>query len=154
MNKKTTNEIHHQILNIYLKYLYFAFETVGSDDFGILYGFMEESKDENIKSDELLAIESFLKKEENKRYEEFKKDWFEELTLRLNKSVEYLAVKEYLSRLELFELSPKSIEMITILIIYHRENQMSYHDKEVDRLNLNNMKLKIKNDEISIEYKD
>lgn len=32
MNKKTTNEIHHQILNIYLKYLY-----IKNDEISIEY---------------------------------------------------------------------------------------------------------------------
>lgn len=37
MNKETMIKIHNQLLNVYLKYLYLAFERVGSDDFGILY---------------------------------------------------------------------------------------------------------------------
>lgn len=150
---KTTNEIIHQALNVYLKYLYFAFEQVGSDDFGILYDFMDN--DESLKeSGELFGIQSFLKKEEAKRYAKFQEDLLERLKSRLDKSVEYLAIKEYLSRLELFKSSPKSLEMMTVLIIYHREREMSYHDREVDRMDLEDMKLTIKNDEILIESKD
>lgn len=150
---KVTNEIIHQALSVYLKYLYFAFEQVGSDDFGILYDFMDN--DESLKeSSELFGIQSFLKKEEAKRYAKFQEDLLERLKSRLDKSVEYLAIKEYLSRLELFESSPKSLEMMTVLIIYHREREMSYHDREVDRMDLEDMKLTIKNDEILIESKD
>lgn len=150
---KTTNEIIHQALSVYLKYLYFAFQQVGSDDFGILYDYMDN--DESLKeSDELFGIQSFLKKEEAKRYAKFQEDLLERLKSRLDKSVEYLAIKEYLSRLELFESSPKSLEMMTVLIIYHREREMSYHDKEVDRKDLEDMKLTIRNDEILIESKD
>lgn len=150
---KTTNEIIHQALNVYLKYLYFAFQQVGSDDFGILYDFMDN--DESLKeSGELFGIQSFLKKEEAKRYAKFQEDLLERLKSRLDKSVEYLAIKEYLSHLALFESSPKSLEMMTVLIIYHREREMSYHDKEVDRKDLEDMKLTIKNDEIIIESKD
>ena len=150
---KTTNEIIHQALNVYLKYLYFAFQQVGSDDFGILYDFMDN--DESLKeSGDLFGIQSFLKKEEAKRYAKFQEDLLERLKSRLNKSIEYLAIKEYLSHLALFESSPKSLEMITVLIIYHREREISYHDKEVDRMDLKDMKLTIKNDEIIIESKD
>lgn len=150
---KTTNEIIHQALNVYLKYLYFAFQQVGSDDFGILYDFMDN--DESLKeSGDLFGIQSFLKKEEAKRYAKFQEDLLERLKSRLNKSIEYLAIKEYLSHLALFESSPKSLEMITVLIIYHREREISYHDKEVDRMDLKDMKLTIKNDEILIESKD
>lgn len=150
---KTTNEIIHQALSVYLKYLYFAFQQVGSDDFGILYDYMDN--DESLKeSDELFGIQSFLKKEEAKRYAKFQEDLLERLKSRLDKSVEYLAIKEYLSHLALFESSPKSLEMMTVLIIYHREREMSYHDKEVDRKDLEDMKLTIKNDEIIIESKD
>lgn len=150
---KTTNEIIHQALNVYLKYLYFAFQQVGSDDFGILYDFMDN--DESLKeSGDLFGIQSFLKKEEAKRYAKFQEDLLERLKSRLDKSIEYLAIKEYLSHLALFESSPKSLEMITLLIIYHREREMSYHDKEVDRMDLKDMKLTIKNDEILIESKD
>lgn len=150
---KTTNEIIHQALSVYLKYLYLAFKQVVSDDFGILYDYMDN--DESLKeSDELFGIQSFLKKEEAKRYAKFQEDLLERLKSRLDKSVEYLAIKEYLSRLELFESSPKSLEMMTVLIIYHREREMSYHDKEVDRKDLEDMKLTIKNDEILIENKD
>lgn len=150
---KTTNEIIHQALSVYLKYLYFAFQQVGSDDFGILYDYIDN--DESLKeSDELFGIQSFLKKEEAKRYAKFQEDLLERLKSRLDKSVEYLAIKEYLSRLELFESSPKSLEMMTVLIIYHREREMSYHDKEVDRKDLEDMRLTIKNDEIIIESKD
>lgn len=153
MNKEAMIKIHNQLLNVYLKYLYLAFERVGSDDFGILYDFMDN--DESLKeSSELFGIQSFLKKEEAKRYAKFQEDLLERLKSRLDKSVEYLAIKEYLSRLELFESSPKSLEMMTILIIYHRENEISYHDKEVDRKDLEDMKLTIKNDEIIIESKD
>ena len=151
---KVTNEIIHQALNVYSKYLYFAFENVSSDDFSILYYFMERSKDEGVKTNELLAIQSFLKEEENERYAKFQEDLLERLKSRLDKSIEYLAIKEYLSQLALFESSPKSLEMITVLIIYHREREMSYHDKEVDRMDLENMKLTIKNDEISIKSKE
>lgn len=150
---KTTNEIIHQALNVYLKYLYFAFQQVVSDDFGILYDFMDN--DESLKeSGELFGIQSFLKKEEAKRYAKFQEDLLERLKSRLDKSIEYLAIKEYLSQLALFESSPKSLEMITVLIIYHREREISYHDKEVDRMDLEDMKLTIKNDEILIESKD
>lgn len=150
---KTTNEIIHQALSVYLKYLYLAFKQVVSDDFGILYDYMDN--DESLKeSDELFGIQSFLKKEEAKRYAKFQEDLLERLKSRLDKSVEYLAIKEYLSRLELFESSPKSLEMMTVLIIYHREREMSYHDKEVDRKDLEGMRLTIKNDEIIIESKD
>lgn len=150
---KTTNEIIHQALSVYLKYLYLAFKQVVSDDFGILYDYMDN--DESLKeSDELFGIQSFLKKEEAKRYAKFQEDLLERLKSRLDKSVEYLAIKEYLSRLELFESSPKSLEMMTVLIIYHREREMSYHDKEVDRKDLEDMKLTIRNDEILIESKD
>ena len=153
MNKEAMIKIHNQLLNVYLKYLYLAFERVGSDDFGILYDFMDN--DESLKeSGELFSIQSFLKKEEVKRYAKFQEDLLERLKSRLDKSIEYLAIKEYLSRLELFESSPKSLEMITVLIIYHREREMSYHDKEVDRMDLEDMKLMIKNDEILIESKD
>lgn len=153
MNKEAMIKIHNQLLNVYLKYLYLAFERVGSDDFGILYDFMDN--DESLKeSSELFSIQSFLKKEEAKRYAKFQEDLLERLKSRLDKSVEYLAIKEYLSRLELFESSPKSLEMMTVLIIYHRENEISYHDKEVDRKDLEDMKLTIKNDEIIIESKD
>ncbi len=153
MNKEAMIKIHNQLLNVYLKYLYLAFERVGSDDFGILYDFMDN--DESLKeSSELFGIQSFLKKEEAKRYAKFQEDLLERLKSRLDKSVEYLAIKEYLSRLELFESSPKSLEMMTVLIIYHRENEISYHDKEVDRKDLEDMKLTIKNDEIIIESKD
>ena len=153
MNKETMIKIHNQLLNVYLKYLYLAFERVGSDDFGILYDFMDN--DESLKeSSELFGIQSFLKKEEAKRYAKFQEDLLERLKSRLDKSVEYLAIKEYLSRLELFESSPKSLEMMTVLIIYHREREMSYHDREVDRKDLEDMKLTIKNDEILIESKD
>lgn len=153
MNKEAMIKIHNQLLNVYLKYLYLAFERVGSDDFGILYDFMDN--DESLKeSSELFGIQSFLKKEEAKRYAKFQEDLLERLKSRLDKSVEYLAIKEYLSRLELFESSPKSLEMMTVLIIYHRENEISYHDKEVDRKDLEDMKLTIKNDEILIESKD
>ena len=153
MNKEAMIKIHNQLLNVYLKYLYLAFERVGSDDFGILYDFMDN--DESLKeSSELFGIQSFLKKEEAKRYAKFQEDLLERLKSRLDKSVEYLAIKEYLSRLELFESSPKSLEMMTVLIIYHREREMSYHDKEVDRMDLEDMKLTIKNDEIIIESKD
>ena len=153
MNKETMIKIHNQLLNVYLKYLYLAFERVGSDDFGILYDFMDN--DESLKeSSELFGIQSFLKKEEAKRYAKFQEDLLERLKSRLDKSVEYLAIKEYLSRLELFESSPKSLEMMTVLTIYHREREMSYHDKEVDRMDLEDMKLTIKNDEIIIESKD
>lgn len=151
---KVTDKIIHQALSVYLKYLYFAFENVSSDDFGILYYFMERSKDEGVKTNELLAIQSFLKEEENERYAKFQEDLLERLKSRLDKSIEYLAIKEYLSQLALFESSPKSLEMITVLIIYHREREMSYHDKEVDRMDLENMKLTIKNDEISIKSKE
>ena len=150
---KTTNEIIHQALNVYLKYLYFAFEQVGSDDFGILYNFMDN--DESLKeSGELFGIQSFLKKEEAKRYAKFQEDLLERLKSRLDKSIEYLAIKEYLSHLALFESSPKSLEMMTVLIIYHRERELSYHDREVDRMDLEDIKLTIKNDEILIESKD
>lgn len=150
---KTTNEINHQALSVYLKYLYLAFKQVVSDDFGILYDYMDN--DESLKeSSELFGIQSFLKKEEAKRYAKFQEDLLERLKSRLDKSVEYLAIKEYLSRLELFESSQKSLEMMTVLIIYHREREMSYHDKEVDRMDLEDMKLTIKNDEIIIESKD
>lgn len=153
MNKEAMIKIHNQLLNVYLKYLYLAFERVGSDDFGILYDYMDNN--ESLKeSDELFWIQSFLKKEEAKRYAKFQEDLLERLKSRLDKSVEYLAIKEYLSRLELFESSPKSLEMMTVLIIYHREREMSYHDKEVDRMDLEDMKLTIKNDEIIIESKD
>ena len=153
MNKEAMIKIHNQLLNVYLKYLYLAFERVGSDDFGILYDFMDN--DESLKeSDELFGIQSFLKKEEAKRYAKFQEDLLERLKSRLDKSVEYLAIKEYLSHLALFESSPKSLEMMTVLIIYHREREMSYHDKEVDRKDLEDMKLTIKNDEILIESKD
>lgn len=153
MNKEAMIKIHNQLLNVYLKYLYLAFERVGSDDFGILYDFIDN--DESLKeSSELFGIQSFLKKEEAKRYAKFQEDLLERLKSRLDKSVEYLAIKEYLSRLELFESSPKSLEMMTVLIIYHRENEISYHDKEVDRKDLEDMKLTIKNDEIIIESKD
>ena len=153
MNKEAMIKIHNQLLNVYLKYLYLAFERVGSDDFGILYDFMDN--DESLKeSSELFGIQSFLKKEEAKRYAKFQEDLLERLKSRLDKSVEYLAIKEYLSCLELFESSPKSLEMMTVLIIYHRENEISYHDKEVDRKDLEDMKLTIKNDEIIIESKD
>lgn len=153
MNKEAMIKIHNQLLNVYLKYLYLAFERVGSDDFGILYDFMDN--DESLKeSDELFGIQSFLKKEEAKRYAKFQEDLLERLKSRLDKSVEYLAIKEYLSHLALFESSPKSLEMMTVLIIYHREREMSYHDKEVDRKDLEDMKLTIKNDEIIIESKD
>lgn len=153
MNKEAMIKIHNQLLNVYLKYLYLAFERVGSDDFGILYDFMDN--DESLKeSSELFGIQSFLKKEEAKRYAKFQEDLLERLKSRLDKSVEYLAIKEYLSRLELFESSPKSLEMMTVLIIYHREREMSYHDREVDRMDLEDMKLTIKNDEIIIESKD
>lgn len=153
MNKEAMIKIHNQLLNVYLKYLYLAFERVGSDDFGILYDFMDN--DESLKeSSELFGIQSFLKKEEAKRYAKFQEDLLERLKSRLDKSVEYLAIKEYLSRLELFESSPKSLEMMTVLIIYHREREMSYHDKEVDRKDLEDMKLTIRNDEIIIESKD
>lgn len=153
MNKEAMIKIHNQLLNVYLKYLYLAFERVGSDDFGILYDFMDNN--ESLKeSSELFGIQSFLKKEEAKRYAKFQEDLLERLKSRLDKSVEYLAIKEYLSRLELFESSPKSLEMMTVLIIYHRENEISYHDKEVDRKDLEDMKLTIKNDEIIIESKN
>lgn len=153
MNKEAMIKIHNQLLNVYLKYLYLAFERVGSDDFGILYDFMDN--DESLKeSGELFSIQSFLKKEEAKRYAKFQEDLLERLKSRLDKSIEYLAIKEYLSHLALFESSPKSLEMITVLIIYHREREMSYHDKEVDRMGLEDMKLTIKNDEITIESKD
>lgn len=153
MNKETMIKIHNQLLNVYLKYLYLAFERVGSDDFGILYDFMDN--DENLKENsELFGIQSFLKKEEAKRYAKFQEDLLERLKSRLDKSIEYLAIKEYLSQLALFESSPKSLEMMTVLIIYHREREMSYHDKEVDRKDLEDMKLTIKNDEILIESKD
>ena len=156
MNKETMIKIHNQLLNVYLKYLYLAFQQVVSDDFGILYDFMDN--EENIKKDEesneLLSIQSLFKKEEAKKYAKFQEDLLERLKSRLDKSVEYLAIKEYLGRLELFESSPKSLEMITILIIYHRQNEISYHDKEVDRMDLEDMKLTIKNDEILIESKD
>ena len=152
MNKEAMIKIHNQLLNVYLKYLYLAFEQVVSDDFGILYDFMDN--DESLKeSDELFGIQSFLKKEEAKRYAKFQEDLLERLKSRLDKSVEYLAIKEYLSHLALFESSPKSLEMMTVLIIYHREREMSYHDKEVDRKDLEDMKLTIKNDEIIIESK-
>lgn len=153
MNKEAMIKIHNQLLNVYLKYLYLAFERVGSDDFGILYDFMDN--DESLKeSSELFGIQSFLKKEEAKRYAKFQEDLLERLKSKLDKSVEYLAIKEYLSRLELFESSPKSLEMMTVLIIYHREREMSYHDREVDRMDLEDIKLTIKNDEILIESKD
>lgn len=153
MNKEAMIKIHNQLLNVYLKYLYLAFERVGSDDFGILYDFMDN--DENLKeSDELFGIQSFLKKEEAKRYAKFQEDLLERLKSRLDKSVEYLAIKEYLNHLALFESSPKSLEMMTVLIIYHREREMSYHDREVDRMDLEDIKLTIKNDEILIESKD
>lgn len=153
MNKEAMIKIHNQLLNVYLKYLYLAFERVGSDDFGILYDFMDN--DESLKeSSELFGIQLFLKKEEAKRYAKFQEDLLERLKSRLDKSVEYLAIKEYLSRLELFESSPKSLEMMTVLIIYHREREMSYHDREVDRMDLEDIKLTIKNDEILIESKD
>lgn len=153
MNKEAMIKIHNQLLNVYLKYLYLAFERVGSDDFGILYDFMDNNESPK-ESSELFGIQSFLKKEEAKRYAKFQEDLLERLKSRLDKSVEYLAIKEYLSRLELFESSPKSLEMMTVLIIYHREREMSYHDKEVDRKDLEDMKLTIKNDEIIIESKD
>lgn len=153
MNKEAMIKIHNQLLNVYLKYLYLAFERVGSDDFGILYDFMDNNESPK-ESSELFGIQSFLKKEEAKRYAKFQEDLLERLKSRLDKSVEYLAIKEYLSRLELFESSPKSLEMMTVLIIYHRENEISYHDKEVDRKDLEDMKLTIKNDEIIIESKD
>lgn len=153
MNKEAMIKIHNQLLNVYLKYLYLAFERVGSDDFGILYDFMDN--DESLKENrDLFGIQSFLKKEEAKRYAKFQEDLLERLKSRLNKSVEYLAIKEYLSHLALFESSPKSLEMMTVLIIYHREREMSYHDKEVDHMDLEDMKLTIKNDEILIESKD
>lgn len=153
MDKEAMIKIHNQLLNVYLKYLYLAFKQVVSDDFGILYDYMDN--DESLKeSGDLFGIQSFLKKEEAKRYAKFQEDLFDGLKSRLNKSVEYLAIKEYLSRLELFESSPKSLEMMTVLIIYHREKEMSYHDKEVDRMDLDDMKLTIKNDEILIESKD
>ena len=153
MNKEAMIKIHNQLLNVYLKYLYLAFERVGSNDFGILYDFMDN--DESLKeSSELFGIQSFLKKEEAKRYAKFQEDLLERLKSRLDKSIEYLAIKEYLSQLALFESSPKSLEMMTVLIIYHRENEISYHDKEVDRMDLEDMKLTIKNDEILIESKD
>lgn len=156
MNKETMIKIHNQLLNVYLKYLYLAFQQVVSDDFGILYDFMDN--EENIKKDEesneLLSIQSLLKKEEAKKYAKFQEDLLERLKSRLDKSIEYLAIKEYLSQLALFESSPKSLEMITVLIIYHREREISYHDKEVDRMDLKDMKLTIKNDEILIESKD
>lgn len=47
MNKEAMIKIHNQLLNVYLKYLYLAFERVGSDDFGILYDFMDN--DESLK---------------------------------------------------------------------------------------------------------
>lgn len=153
MNKEAMIKIHNQLLNVYLKYLYLAFERVGSDDFGILYDFMDNNESPK-ESSELFGIQSFLKKEEAKRYAKFQEDLLERLKSRLDKSVEYLAIKEYLSRLELFESSPKSLEMMTVLIIYHREREMSYHDKEVDRKDLEGMRLTIKNDEIIIESKD
>jgi hypothetical protein len=153
MNKEAMIKIHNQLLNVYLKYLYLAFERVGSDDFGILYDFMDNNESPK-ESSELFGIQSFLKKEEAKRYAKFQEDLLERLKSRLDKSVEYLAIKEYLSHLALFESSPKSLEMMTVLIIYHREREMSYHDKEVDRKDLEDMKLTIKNDEIIIESKD
>lgn len=153
MNKEAMIKIHNQLLNVYLKYLYLAFERVGSDDFGILYDFMDNNESPK-ESSELFGIQSFLKKEEAKRYAKFQEDLLERLKSRLDKSVEYLAIKEYLSHLALFESSPKSLEMMTVLIIYHREREMSYHDKEVDRMDLKDMKLTIKNDEILIESKD
>lgn len=153
MNKEAMIKIHNQLLNVYLKYLYLAFERVGSDDFGILYDFMDNNESPK-ESNELFGIQSFLKKEEAKRYAKFQEDLLERLKSRLDKSVEYLAIKEYLSHLALFESSPKSLEMMTVLIIYHREREMSYHDKEVDRKDLEDMKLTIKNDEIIIESKD
>ena len=153
MNKEAMIKIHNQLLNVYLKYLYLAFERVGSDDFGILYDFMDNNESPK-ESSELFGIQSFLKKEEAKRYAKFQEDLLERLKSRLDKSVEYLAIKEYLSQLALFESSPKSLEIITVLIIYHREREMSYHDREVDRMDLEDMKLTIKNDEIIIESKD
>lgn len=153
MNKEAMIKIHNQLLNVYLKYLYLAFERVGSDDFGILYDFMDNNESPK-ESSELFGIQSFLKKEEAKRYAKFQEDLLERLKSRLDKSVEYLAIKEYLSHLALFESSPKSLEMMTVLIIYHREREMSYHDKEVDRKDLEDMRLTIKNDEILIESKD
>lgn len=153
MNKEAMIKIHNQLLNVYLKYLYLAFKRVGSDDFGILYDFMDNNESPK-ESSELFGIQSFLKKEEAKRYAKFQEDLLERLKSRLDKSVEYLAIKEYLSHLALFESSPKSLEMMTVLIIYHREREMSYHDKEVDRKDLEDMKLTIKNDEIIIESKD
>lgn len=153
MNKEAMIKIHNQLLNVYLKYLYLAFERVGSDDFGILYDFMDNNESPK-ESSELFGIQSFLKKEEAKRYAKFQEDLLERLKSRLDKSVEYLAIKEYLSHLALFESSPRSLEMMTVLIIYHREREMSYHDKEVDRKDLEDMKLTIKNDEIIIESKD
>lgn len=153
MNKEAMIKIHNQLLNVYLKYLYLAFERVGSDDFGILYDFMDNNESPK-ESSELFGIQSFLKKEEAKRYAKFQEDLLERLKSRLDKSVEYLAIKEYLSHLALFESSPKSLEMITVLIIYHREREMSYHDREIDRMDLEDMKLTIKNDEIIIESKD
>lgn len=153
MNKEAMIKIHNQLLNVYLKYLYLAFERVGSDDFGILYDFMDNNESPK-ESSELFGIQSFLKKEEAKRYAKFQEDLLERLKSRLDKSVEYLAIKEYLSHLALFESSPKSLEMMTVLIIYHREREISYHDKEVDRMDLKDMKLTIKNDEILIESKD
>ena len=83
---KTTNEINHQALSVYLKYLYLAFKQVVSDDFGILYDYMDT--DESLKeSSELFGIQSFLKKEEAKRYAKFQEDLLERLKSRLDKSV-------------------------------------------------------------------
>ena len=155
------NKIKHVALSLYIKFIYLAFEEVCSDDFGLLESHIKEEfglkgylDGDNDFDDfvELFGIISLIEKEYKAKFNDFKQEFIKNRE-KWKDDINYIIIEKALKENNHFSLFKKEIPFLTLLILQNRIKPFSRYDKEIDKYDLDQLKLVSKNGFFAIERK-